>query len=55
MKKLISSISCTTIGRLKQKRSKDSWGYRETAKKLNCSLGGLSTDLAFAEGVEDFS
>ena len=33
---------------------KGSWGYRETAKKLNCSLGGLSTDLAFAEALKIF-
>ena len=33
---------------------KGNWGYRETAKKLNCSLGGLSTDLAFAEALKVF-
>jgi hypothetical protein len=27
------------------------WGYRSTAKKLRCSLGGLSTDLALAEAM----
>lgn len=31
-----------------------SWGYRETAKRLQCSLGGLSTDLAFAEAMKVF-
>lgn len=31
-----------------------SWGYRETAKRLKCSLGGLSTDLAFAEALKVF-
>ncbi len=31
-----------------------SWGYRETAKRLQCSLGGLSTDLAFAEALKIF-
>jgi DNA modification methylase len=31
-----------------------SWGYRETAKRLKCSLGGLSTDLAFAEAMKVF-
>lgn len=30
------------------------WGYRETAKRLYCSLGGLSTDLAFAEALKVF-
>lgn len=30
------------------------WGYRETAKRLHCSLGGLSTDLAFAEALKVF-
>lgn len=33
---------------------KESWGYRETAKRLHCSLGGLSTDLAFAEALKIF-
>jgi len=32
----------------------DTWGYRETAKQLKCSLGGLSTDLALAEALETF-
>ena len=31
-----------------------SWGYRETAKRLQCSLGGLATDLAFAEALKIF-
>ena len=31
-----------------------SWGYRETAKRLKCSLGGLSTDLAFTEALKVF-
>lgn len=31
-----------------------SWGYRETSKQLRCSLGGLSTDLAFAEALKVF-
>jgi len=30
------------------------WGYRETSKRLKCSLGGLSTDLAFAEALKIF-
>lgn len=30
----------------------DKWGYRDTAKKLNCSLGGLSTDLELAKIIE---
>jgi DNA modification methylase/ParB-like chromosome segregation protein Spo0J len=35
-------------------QEKKSWGYRETAKRLHCSLGGLSTDLAFAEALKIF-
>ena len=30
------------------------WGYRATAKKLRCSLGGLSTDLTLAEAMMVF-
>lgn len=30
------------------------WGYRDTAKKLRCSLGGLSTDLALADAIKVF-
>jgi DNA modification methylase/ParB-like chromosome segregation protein Spo0J len=33
---------------------KKTWGYRETAKRLRCSLGGLSTDLAFADALRVF-
>lgn len=36
------------------KENSKSWGYRETAKRLQCSLGGLSTDLAFAEALKIF-
>ena len=36
------------------KKKKKSWGYRETSKRLRCSLGGLSTDLAFAEALKVF-
>ena len=36
------------------KATNTSWGYRETAKRLKCSLGGLSTDLAFAEALKVF-
>lgn len=36
------------------KANNTSWGYRETAKRLKCSLGGLSTDLAFAEALKVF-
>jgi len=32
----------------------NNWGYRETSKRLNCSLGGLSTDLAFCEALKIF-
>jgi len=35
-------------------RDGTTWGYRETAKRLHCSLGGLSTDLAFAEALKVF-
>lgn len=35
-------------------QNKKSWGYRETAKRLRCSIGGLSTDLAFAEALKIF-
>jgi len=30
------------------------WGFRETAKKLNVSLGGLSTDLVLAIAIKTF-
>ena len=30
------------------------WGYRETSKRLHCSIGGLSTDLALAEAIKIF-
>ena len=30
------------------------WGYRETAKKLNVSLGGLSSDLELAKIIDKF-
>jgi len=35
-------------------KNKESWGYRETSKRIHCSLGGLSTDLAFAEALKVF-
>jgi ParB family chromosome partitioning protein len=35
-------------------KENQTWGYRETAKRLHCSLGGLSTDLAFAEALKVF-
>jgi len=35
----------------KAKEKGKEWGYRSTAKKLRCSLGGLSTDLALAEAM----
>ena len=31
------------------------WGYRETATKLHCSIGGLSTDLTLAKMMENLS
>ncbi len=36
------------------KEDSKTWGYRETSKRLQCSLGGLSTDLAFAEALKIF-
>lgn len=36
------------------KENGKTWGYRETSKRLQCSLGGLSTDLAFAEALKIF-
>ena len=38
----------------KAEEANESWGYRETSKRLNCSLGGLSTDLVFAEALKVF-
>jgi len=38
----------------KAKEKGKDWGYRSTAKKLKCSLGGLSTDLALAEAISVF-
>lgn len=35
----------------KAKAKGKEWGYRATAKKLHCSIGGLSTDLALAEAI----
>lgn len=32
--------------------STDQWGYRDTARKLQVSLGGLSTDLELAKAME---
>ena len=36
------------------KENNKSWGYRETSKRLRCSLGGLSTDLAFSAALKVF-
>jgi len=33
---------------------KEPWGFRETAKQLRCSLGGLSTDLVLAAAITTF-
>lgn len=38
----------------KAKSGSEPWGYRETAQKLECSLGGLSSDLALAEALIHF-
>ena len=40
-----------------KKRAEDkneTWGYRETAAQLRCSLGGLSTDLVLAAAIDTF-
>lgn len=38
-----------------QAKEKNSpWGYRDTAEKFHCALGGLSTDLALAEALQIF-
>lgn len=34
--------------------SNSNWGYRDTSKRLHCSLGGLATDLALAEAIKVF-
>ena len=36
------------------KENNISWGYRESAKKLNVSLGGFSTDLVLARALKSF-
>lgn len=38
----------------RSEEKKESWGFRETAKQLRCSLGGLSTDLVLAAAIETF-
>ena len=38
----------------KAESNKTNWGYRDTAKRLHCSLGGLATDLALAEAIKVF-
>lgn len=38
----------------KAKDAGEDWSYRATAKKMRCSLGGLSTDLALAEAIKVF-
>jgi len=38
----------------KEKALPEEWGYRSTAKKLNCSVSGLSTDLTLAEALKSF-
>lgn len=43
-----------TFWKQQAEEKKQNWGYRETAKRLHCSLGGLSTDLAFAEALKVF-
>ena len=34
------------------KKENSKWGYRDTAKKLNCALGGISSDLALMEAIK---
>lgn len=36
------------------KQNGQDWGYRATAKRLRCSLGGLSSDLALSEVLKIF-
>lgn len=35
----------------KAEKNKSKWGYRDSAEKLECALGGLSTDLKLAEAI----
>ena len=37
-----------------KEKASGEWGYRATAEKFNCSLSGLSTDLALAEALQTF-
>lgn len=34
------------------KKENTKWGYRDTAKRLNCALGGISSDLALMEAIK---
>jgi len=39
---------------LQQAAAPAQWGYRDTANKLECSIGLISSDLALAEGIQVF-
>jgi len=43
-----------TFWKQEAEENNKSWGYRDTAKRLKCSLGGLSTDLTLAEAIKVF-
>ncbi len=43
-----------TFWKHEAEENNNSWGYRDTAKRLKCSLGGLSTDLTLAEAMKVF-
>ena len=43
-----------TFWKQEAEENNNSWGYRDTAKRLKCSLGGLSTDLTLAEAMKVF-
>jgi len=45
-------LHCTWKNQAKQ--NGQDWGYRSTAKRLRCSLGGLSSDLALSEVLKIF-
>lgn len=38
----------------KAEKNLSKWGYRDSAEKLECALGGLSTDLKLAEAIVNY-
>jgi len=38
----------------KAEKNLSKWGYRDSAEKLECALGGLSTDLKLAEAIVSY-